>query len=83
MSIDSKQRVEMVGMMLDVTTPTRKLKLVDEMPFRMYTARQFRQLLARVPELELLETYDFDLDIDAPVEVDGRSEDVIFVLRKQ
>jgi SAM-dependent methyltransferase len=82
MSIDSKARVEMVGMTLDVTTPKRKLRLVDEMPFRMYTARQFRQLLARVPELELLETFDFDLDINAPIKVKGHSEDVIFVLRK-
>jgi len=81
-SIDSKKRIEMVGMTLDVTTPKKKLKLVDEMPFRMYTWRQFRQLLARVPELELLECYDFDLDINAPIEVDNNSEDVIFALRK-
>ncbi len=81
-SIDSKKRVEMVGMTLDVTTPSKRLKLVDEMPFRMYTARQFRKLLTRVPELKLVETYDFDHDISSPVEFDGFSEDMVFVLQK-
>ncbi len=81
-SVDSRKRVEMVGMTLDVTTPAKQLKLVDEMPFRMYTARQFNRLLAEVPELELVETYDFDHDINCPIEVDGHSEDVVFVLKK-
>ena len=80
---DSRRRVEMVGMTLDVTTPKRQLRLVDEMPFRMYTAAQFRKLLSRVPELELAETYDFDHNIDRPIKVHKNSEDVVFVLQKR
>lgn len=82
-SIDSRRRIEMVGMTLDVTTPTRKLRLVDEMPFRMYSLPQFRRLLSRVPELVLEETYDFDHDIECPTVVDKDSEDVVFVLKKR
>lgn len=82
-SVDSRRRVEMVGMTLDVTMPKQQLQLVDEMPFRMYTAAQFQKLLSRAPELELVETYDFDHNIDHPIQVHKNSEDVVFVLRKR
>ena len=62
--------------------PTRRFRLADEFTFRTYTAAQFRRLLASVPELELAETYDFAYDIDRPVKIGPRTEDVVYVLRK-
>ena len=62
-STDRRRRCERVGLRFDVTTPRRKFRLEDELLFRTYTAAQFRTLLNRVPELELIETYDFTYDV--------------------
>ncbi len=81
-TIDRRRRTERVGLTVDVQTPNREFQLSEEFTFRTYTARQFRQLLAGVPKLELAETYDFDYDIHRPIQVGSRTEDVIYVLRK-
>jgi hypothetical protein len=39
--------------------------------------------LSRVEELELVEMYDFTYDIDQPIEIQPRTEDVIYILRKK
>ena len=80
---DSKNRIEHLGMTFDIYTPSRQFRIEDEMFYRMYTARQMRQLLKKVPELEVLETYDFGYDIDDPVPIEPDTEDVVFVLRKR
>ena len=56
---------------------------LDELVFRTYTAGQMRRLLARVGSLELVETYDFTYKIDQPIRMGGKTEDVLFVLRKR
>ncbi len=81
--IDRRRRRERVGMAVDVYTPRRQFRLLEEMDFRIYTARQFRRLLGSVGAFEVAETYDFAYRIDHPVEVDGTTEDVVFVLRKK
>ncbi|MHC4401177.1 MAG: class I SAM-dependent methyltransferase [Planctomycetota bacterium] len=81
--VDRRRRQERVGFTLDVHTPTRQFRLADELLFRTYTVRQFHRLLGRVPELELVETYDFGYRIRKPVCVGPESEDVVFVLRKK
>lgn len=83
MGVDRRRRRERVGMTLDVHTPTKRFRLVDEMTFRTYTADQFRRLLRRSVQLELADTYDFAYDIDRPVHVDAETEDVVYVLRKR
>lgn len=82
-SVDRRRRRERVGFTFDVHTPSRQFRLEDELLFRTYTATQFNRLLARVPDLELVETYDFAYRTDEPIRVDGRTEDVVFVLRKK
>ncbi|MFH1268012.1 MAG: class I SAM-dependent methyltransferase, partial [Planctomycetota bacterium] len=67
----------------DVYTPTRQFRLKDELLFRTYTAAQFRRLLGRTPELEIVQTYDFGYAIDQPVPITAETEDVVFVLRKR
>jgi len=81
--LNLKQRNERLGMNFDVWTPTRVFRLLDEMNYRTYTAKQIRRLFARVPELETVATYDFHYDIRHPVEVNETTEDVVFVLRKR
>jgi SAM-dependent methyltransferase len=81
--VDRGRRREMVALTFDVQTPTRRFRLADEFPFRTYTAAQFRRLLASAPALELVETYDFAYDIDRPIEICPRTEDVVYVLRKR
>jgi SAM-dependent methyltransferase len=81
--IDLEERQEWVRLVFDVYTPRRQFRLEDEFPFRTYTAPQFYRLLRRVRELELVETYDFAYRLDEPISVDGRTEDVVFVLRKR
>ncbi len=81
--LDLKRRNERVGMSFDVYTLTRHLRILDEMDYRTWTARQMRSLLARVPEFELVETYDFVYDVDRPIEIKPATEDVVFVLRRR
>ena len=83
MGIDRRCREERLGFILEVYTPRRQFRLEDEFVFRTYTAAQFRRLLGRIPELEVVETYDFAYDVDQPVPVTAESEDVVYVLRKQ
>jgi len=81
--LDLKRRQEWVRLVFDVYTPLRQFRLDDEFPFRTYKADQFRRLLSRVPELELVEMYDFTYDIDQPIQIEPRTEDVIYILRKK
>ena len=83
LSLDRRRRREKVRLAFDVYTPTRQFRLIDEFDFRTYTARQFQSLLDQVPELELVETYDFAYDVDQPVRIDGLTEDVVYVLRRK
>jgi len=82
-SIDMRKRNEVIGMTFDVYTPTRRLHITDFMNYRTYTARQMSRLLARVPELEVVATYDFCYEIDAPIDIGPDTEDVVYVLRKR
>ena len=81
--VDLKKRIERIGMQFDIYTPTRHQRIEDEMTHRTYTLPQMRRLLKAVPELEIVETYDFVYEIDHPIRLDAGSEDVVFVLRKK
>ena len=59
------------------------MRLRDEFSFRLYTAAQFRRLLASVPSLELCGVYDFWYEIDNPMELNDDRTDTVFVLRKR
>lgn len=81
--LDRKKRNERVGMWFDVQTPTRRFRIVDEMDYRVYTARHMRKLLEKVPQWEVVETYDFAYEIDDPIRIGPETEDVVYVLRKK
>ncbi|HTN00873.1 class I SAM-dependent methyltransferase [Planctellipticum variicoloris] len=81
--VDLQKREERIGMTYDVYTPTKQFRIEDETMFRTWTAEQMAHLLLREPRLELIEVYDFRYDIDAPVMINGDTEDVVYVLRKR
>ena len=81
--IDRKTRLEHLGLHVDVFTPTKRLRIVDHMEYRTYKHAEFLALVKRVRGLEIAETYDFGYNIKKPCSVNGRSEDVVFVLRRK
>ncbi|MBW3542159.1 MAG: class I SAM-dependent methyltransferase [Planctomycetes bacterium] len=81
--LDRRRRAERVAMSFDVFTPTRSFRIVDEMDYRTWTAKQMQNLFARVPELEVAEVYDFSYDIEDPIDIGPETEDVIYVLRRR
>jgi SAM-dependent methyltransferase len=80
---DRRRRIEEIRVNMRVRTGSRELRLCTEFPFRMYTARQFRRLLASVPQFELCDVYDFWYQIDHPLKLNDEITDTVFVLRKR
>jgi len=81
--IDEKKRMEYLGLKIDVWTPTKHLEIEDEMLYRTYSKRQMTSLLKKVPDWEIVETFDFTYDLNEPIEVNGETEDVVYILRKK
>ncbi len=79
---DRRRRLESIRISLLVRRDSNKLRLRDEFPLRLYTARQFRRLLAQVPAFELLDVYDFWYEIDHPLQLNDEISDTVFILRK-
>jgi SAM-dependent methyltransferase len=83
LSTDRRRRVETLRVNLLVRTRRRELRLRQTFAFRMYTAAQFRRLLAKVPCMELCDVYDFWYDIDQPLKLDNELSDAVFTLRRR
>jgi len=80
---DRRRRIEMIRILMRVRTQSRELRLRTQFPFRMYTAGQFRRLLASVPQFELCDVFDFWYEIDPPLQLNDEITDTVFVLRKR
>jgi len=83
LSTDRRRRIERLRISMLVRTGSRETRLRDEFELRMYTAAQFRRLLASVPSFELCDVYDFWYDIDEPLRLDNKISDTVFILRKR
>ena len=70
-------------MRLDVYTPTSHIRIDDEMFYRTYNKKQMNDLISRVPEWEVAETYDFSYDIHDPIKITSSTEDVVYILRRR
>lgn len=77
-----RQREEVCGMTSIISSPRGKRRIVEELVFRTYTARQLATLLVRVPELELVAAYDFNYDLSTPASMTRETEDIVLVLRR-
>lgn len=80
---DLEKRQEVCGMVYDVYTPTKHLRLNDEIVFRTYTWRQFRRLLDKVPALEVAAIHDFSYNLNEQIAITSCTEDVVFILKKK
>lgn len=80
---DREERLETLLFHLQVRDGEKELRLKAEYPYRIYNPTQFRSLLAKVPEFEICEVYDFNYDIDDPMPFDDEISDAVFVLRKK
>jgi SAM-dependent methyltransferase len=78
-----RQRIENLRVTMLVRTPRRELRLATEFPLRMYTARQFKQLLAKCAAWELCDVFDFWYEIDEPLILDDELSDSVFILRRR
>jgi len=77
---DRRARLERVRSRLVVHEGGREYRAETEWRFRTYDARQVRALLAQVPELEHVATYDFCYDLREPLAFGAEQEDTILVL---
>ena len=81
-SQDLKKRIEMIEMHIEAETPTKRYSIIDRFPFRIYSAKQFNDLLNAANCFDIVETYSFDYDLSQPIKVAADTEDVVFVLKK-
>lgn len=80
--LDLEERIERCRMEVNVYTPTKSVRVVDELVFRTYTAAQMKQLLKSQPQWEIAGTFDFRYNLKLPIEVDRETQDVVYVLRR-
>jgi len=83
LATDRRRRIEQLRVSLLVRDGRRELRLRHDFPFRMYTAAQFRRLLATAPSFELCDVYDFWYEIDRPFPLNDDLADSVFILRKR
>ncbi len=81
--LDLKRRREQCGIAFKVRSPKRRLTMEGEITLRTYTAKQLRASLRKVPDLRLIETYDFSYDTRRPIQVNDSTQDIIYILRRE
>lgn len=83
LATDRRRRIETLRASMRARNGMRDLRLRTEFPLRMYTANQFRRLLASVPAFELCDVYDFWYEIGQPLTLNDEITDTVFILRKR
>lgn len=78
-----RRRLETLRISLRVRTPKRVFRIRSEFTLRLYNAQQLKRLLAKVPELECCDVFDFWYEIDEPLVLDDVLSDTVLVLRKK
>jgi SAM-dependent methyltransferase len=82
LSNDRRRRLEKIRFSLRVRSGTRDLRLRSDYTLRIYTAKQFRSLISKVPEFELVDVFDFWYELDNPLKLTDELGDAVFILRK-
>ena len=81
---DSRKRIETLRINMLIRKPNQEpIRVRSEILLRTYRLQQLLALLKKIPELELVETYDFWYDIDSPIKLDRDSCDSLLVFRKR
>lgn len=82
-SSSRRRRLETLRMSLLVRTPKREVRIRSEFTLRLYTARQLKKLLHAVPQLELLDVFDFWYELDHPLQLNDEISDTVLILKKR
>ncbi len=81
---DRKKREETLRVCMLIRKPNQEpIRVQSELLLRTYRLPQMLALLRQVPELELVETFDFWYEIDEPIKLSEDICDTLFVLRKR
>jgi len=80
---DRRRRIESLQVSLRVRRGENLWRFRGKFDLRLYTAPQFRRLLASVPAFELCDVYDFWYEIDEPLRLDNEISDTVFILKKR
>jgi hypothetical protein len=80
---DRRRRLETLRASVLVRGGKKDFRLRYDFQFRLYTAAQFRRLLAKVPCWELCDVYDFWYNLDHPLKLNDEISDTVFILRKR
>ena len=83
MQTSRRRRLETLRFEMDVVSGNVRRTFQSDYVMRIYTAKQIRDLLCKVPEFELLEVYDYGYDIREPQMLDNRLGDAVFILRRR
>jgi SAM-dependent methyltransferase len=78
-----KTRLEKLRISMLVKKPKESLRLSDHITLRIYTAKQLKSLLAKVPEFKLIAVHDFWCDIESTQKLNGESVDTVLVLQRK
>ena len=84
-SCDRETRLETLRFQMNVSTAgsNESKQFQSDYQMRLYDAPTILELLAKVPEFELLpEVYDFWYDIDEPLTLNEDMSDTVFILRR-
>jgi len=77
-----RKRLEHLRFSLLARSPRGEMRVRHDFTFRLYTAAQFRKLLASTPQWKLVDVYDFWYEIDEPLKLNNDISDTVFVLRR-
>jgi SAM-dependent methyltransferase len=83
LSTDPRRRLERMRLTMRVFKGEMDLRLRTEFDLRCYTAGQLKRLLAKVPELELCDVFDFWYELDRPLKLTDELSDTVLVLRRK
>ncbi len=76
------RRLETYRMRYRIDKPSGREVLEDQFNFLTYNVPQILDLIGSEPRWEIAQIYDFAYDIEKPIELTDRTEDVVFVLRR-
>ncbi len=80
---DRRRRTERVRSRLVVSENGTTRRFETAWQFRAYSAHQLRSLVLSVPELEHVATFNFQYDLNQPVQLDGSWLDNLLILRRR
>ncbi|GHT44521.1 N,N-dimethyltransferase [Planctomycetales bacterium] len=82
LSWNKQKRLETIEFQINAKSPKKSYNIVDTFSMRTYSAAQFYALLKKAGCFQILATYSFDYNIEQPIQVNNKTEDVLFILKK-